>query len=86
MHSKKPDIILIALYPWLNENDKTRHPGFVLNLRWVTLLINYDISCRFIVDAIYPSSIPNMPGVLFRNGFCILPEAFTTSIEKIICF
>lgn len=38
----------------LNGSDKTRHPGLLPNLRWETFLINYDISCRLIVDAIYP--------------------------------
>lgn len=69
---------------------KSRHPGFIPNLRWKTVLINYDISYRFIVMPFIlirqPSSIPSMLRALIRNRCCILSNAFTAAIEMVMWF
>lgn len=74
----------------INGRDKSRRAGLVPNHRWKTFLMNYDISCRCIIDAIYPAKTAifysQYTKVLIRNGCCILSNAFTASIEKIIWF
>lgn len=86
-----PFFCLIALYrassTMLNRNGENGHPVFIPDL-WIRVFTHWLLSMMLTMAFItldYVLSMPNL-GVSIMEGYCILSDAFCTSIDRIICF
>lgn len=82
---------LIALYrassTMLNRNGENGHPVFIADL-WIRVFNHWLLSMMLTMAFImldYVLSLPNL-GVSIMKGYCILSDAFSTSIDRIVWF
>lgn len=82
---------LIALYrassTMLNRNGENGHPVFIPDL-WIRVFNHWLLSVMLTMAFImldYVLSLPNL-GVSIMKGYCILSDAFSTSVDRIIWF
>ena len=75
-----------------SKSDKSRHPGLVPDLiwktflSWLTVILALGLLQMQLFQLRQPSSTSSRLRILIRNQCCILSNAFTASIERIIWF